>query len=155
MGEILFAVQMIRTGRIPHAADAHFRGHGLQLAIAIHLAGQAVQGVIGQDQFDDVPAQPLHLGRFRENVHPVGDRGVAGGHHPAGTIRFQSHFHRADPARAIGFQLGRITERRDVPAAAVTVDEVQNHFAGLEPHGFAVKVSGESGDILDHGWGTG
>jgi hypothetical protein len=38
-----------------------------------------------------------------------------------------------------------------MPAAAVAVDEIQHGFAGLEPHGFAVKVSGEGRDILDHG----
>ena len=56
MGEILFPVQMVGSSRITHAPDAHLGGHGLEFAIAIYLTGQAVERMICQDQFDNIPA---------------------------------------------------------------------------------------------------
>ena len=47
--------------RVTHLSDAHLRGHILELAVAVHLAGETVQRVICQHQFNDVLPQLLQF----------------------------------------------------------------------------------------------
>ena len=69
---ILRPIQMVRACRITHATNAYFGGHGLQLAVATDLAGQAVQRMIREHKFDNVFAQLAHFRRFGEDMHPGG-----------------------------------------------------------------------------------
>ena len=111
--------------RVAHLPHADLGGHGLQFAVAVHLAGQAVERMIGEHQFDDVPAQPRTFCDSVKMCMP----GVSGVWHEATTRRGPSacmrDLHRADAAGAVGLELRRIAQRRHMPAAAMAVDEVQ------------------------------
>ena len=59
--QVFLSVQVGLAFRVTHLSDAHLRGHILELAVAVHLAGETVQRVICQHQFNDVLPQLLHI----------------------------------------------------------------------------------------------
>ena len=65
MRQVFLSVQVGLAFRVTHLSDAHLRGHILELAVAVHLAGETVQRVICQHQFNDVLPQLLHILRRR------------------------------------------------------------------------------------------
>ena len=62
VGQVLFAVEVVRPIGIADVTDAYLGGDGLQFAVAVHLAGEAVERVVGQHELDDVFSQSTHLG---------------------------------------------------------------------------------------------
>jgi hypothetical protein len=153
MREVLGAVEVVGSGGVAHLPHADLRGHGLELAVAVDLAGEAVERVVGEDELDNVAAQLADLGRLGEKVHPGRQRRVAGRNDPARTIGLEGDLDRTNPAGPVGLELRRITQRRDMPAPAVAVDEVQQGVAFFEEHRLSVEVGGEGGEVLDHGVG--
>jgi hypothetical protein len=138
---------MVFACRIAHAADADFRRDGLQLAVAVHFAGEAVERMIREHQLNDIFPQPAHLLRFGENVHPRRERRMArrdDAARPVGGLRDLDGTH---AARAIRLELRRIAERRHMPAPAMAVDEIEERVAVLELVRCAVDVGGDFGKI--------
>ena len=153
MRDVFLAVEMVRPGRVSDFPHSDLRGHGLKLAVAVDLAGEAVERVVGEDELDNVAAQLADLGRLGEKVHPGRQRRVAGRNDPTRTIGLEGDLDRTNPTGPVGLELRRITQRRDKPAPAVAVDEVQEGVAFFEEHRLSVEVSGEGGEVLDHGIG--
>jgi hypothetical protein len=78
--------------------QAKLVGQVLELAAPGLLAGHAIQGMIGQDEFHHQAAgfeDPLGAG---VNLHPPGNREGTGGGQAPGSF----HLHQADPAGAAG-----------------------------------------------------
>ncbi len=67
---ILCAIQMIRARWITTRAKPYPRRYGLQFAIAVGFADEAVQWVIRDHQLDDVLAKALQPRRLGHDVHP-------------------------------------------------------------------------------------
>src|SRR5690606_16404723 len=57
MAEVFFSVQMMGPFGIAHRPYSDLCGYGLQLTVVVHLAGEAIQRVVGEDQLDYVFAQ--------------------------------------------------------------------------------------------------
>ena len=68
MASVLFVMLVVFAFWIPYFPDPDFRSHVLQLAIPIDLTGQAIEGVIGQYQFNDILSQFPELFRIGENM---------------------------------------------------------------------------------------
>ncbi|MNY33354.1 hypothetical protein D3C86_1676290 [compost metagenome] len=85
---------------ITHFPQADLSGDGLQLAVAVGRAGQAVQRVIGDVQLHDVAAQGRELWRLGMHGHAFSDRRGAG----RGVAAHAVDLHQAHAAGAKGFQ---------------------------------------------------
>ncbi|MND29242.1 hypothetical protein D3C80_197460 [compost metagenome] len=101
VGYVLFLGQVVgAVVAVAHLAQAHLAGHGLQLAVAVGRAGQAVQRVVGNVQLHHVAAQAGQARGFGAHHHAFADRRGAG-------RRVAAHafdFHHAHAARAEGFE---------------------------------------------------
>ena len=56
MTQVFFSIQMGLALRVPNIANTHSCRYFLQLTIIIYFTGQAIQGVICQNQFYDIPS---------------------------------------------------------------------------------------------------
>jgi hypothetical protein len=92
-------------------AEPHLLRQVLEFAAPVGRAVQALQGVIRDDEFGDVPPKPGQEGGVGPVHRPLGHRGVARGHGPA-----PLHLHEAGPAGPVGLHPVGVAERGDVPA---------------------------------------
>ena len=58
MTEILLAVEVILSFRIPYVPDPYPCGYGLEFAVVVDFASEAIEWMIGEDQLDDILTQP-------------------------------------------------------------------------------------------------
>ncbi len=104
VGNVLGFIQVIGAFvAVAHFAQAHLPRHGLQFAVAVGRACQAVQRVIGNVQLHHVASQRGELGGLRANHHAFGYRGGAGGRVAAHAIDLhQAHAAGAERLQAVG-----------------------------------------------------
>ena len=96
----------------------------LQLAVAAHLAGHAVLGMVGEEQLQHEFAGRADLGGFGLHLHPFGDRKGAGGlQNPRALDLYQ-----AEAARPFRGQRRMVAEGRN--ADAVRPGNVKDGAAG-------------------------
>jgi hypothetical protein len=57
MREILLTVEVVGSFRVAYFADADAGGDRLEFAVAIHFAGEAVEWMVRENEFDDVAAE--------------------------------------------------------------------------------------------------
>ena len=105
------------VSRLVHVAeaeriDAVLGGQRLQLAVLVAAAGVAVAVVAGQQQIDDVPPGPPHLGRVGADLDRRGDRIAARGLQGPLSVDLDDA-HPADPRQA---KVLMVAERRDANA---------------------------------------
>ena len=111
--------------------DAVLLGQGLELAVAVALAGVAVAVVLGEQQVEHVAARQAHLRRVGVDLHLVGHREGAG--------RLQSalalDLDHADPADAGHVEVGVVAEGGDVDADVLgrLQDGRAERHLGFEP----------------------
>ena len=150
--EVFAAVEMVFPFRVTHFANAHLSGHVLQFAIAVHFAGQAVQRVIGQHQFDDVAAQLLHALRIGVDHQPFLDGRMTGGNGFESAVAGPGYFHAANPAGAERLQIGRVAEGGYIFFAFVPLEKGEDGFAFADVKSFAVDVSDFGSSNGFFGW---
>jgi len=140
MREILFAIKVIFPLGVADLADSRFRGDSLQLAVAVDLASEADGRMIGEDELEDVPPQAGELRGVGVDMEPGRQGRVARGDAPARAVLAQGDLDRADPAGAVGIELGRVAESRHVTAAEMAINEFQDRVAVLKSERFAIEV---------------
>jgi len=140
MREILFAIKVIFPLGVADLADSRFRGDSLQLAVAVDLASEADGRMIGEDELEDVPPQAGELRGVGVDMEPGRQGRVARGDDPARAVLAQGDLDRADPAGAVGIELGRVAESRHVTAAEMAINEFQDRVAVLKSERFAIEV---------------
>lgn len=131
--------QMIATAGIPDLPDSHLGRHPLQLAIAVRLAGETIQGMIGEHQFDDIAPQTLYIGGMGVDILAFPDRRVTGGHRAAGGVFVRRHLHRAESTRTERGKVGGMAEGGDRVVSG-SMDEVEDGFTGGYGEGGVVYV---------------
>lgn len=131
--------QMIATAGIPDLPDSRLGRHPLQLAIAVRLAGETIQGVVGEDQLDDIAPQAPYIGGMGVDILAFLDRRMTGGHHAAGGVFVRRHLHRAEPTRTERGEIGGMAEGGDVVVSGAP-GELENGFAGGYGEGGVVDV---------------
>ena len=108
----------------------------LELAMAAHLAGHAVVGVVGEKQLQDELAGGAHLGRIGLDLHPLGDGEGAGG------LQYPHPFdlNQAETTGPLRGQCRMVTECGDA-------DAVRPGYIEDGPSGgfYLLSVDGESG----------
>ena len=98
---VFFVVEVIGALKpVAHVAQAHHTGLGLQLAVAVGGAGQAVERVVRDIQLHHALAQVLQLGRLGAYLHAGLGRGSARGRVALAPFNFDQ----AQAARAKGLQ---------------------------------------------------
>ena len=102
-------VALVAEGRL---LNAKLVGQVLQLAPAVGLAGEAVEGVPDEYHLDDGLAGGQDPGAVGRDDHPLGERGRAGGEKFGVLLGLDE----ADAACAAWRQCRMIAERRDVDA---------------------------------------
>lgn len=142
MGGVFLRIQVILATGIADLPNADLGGHPLQLAISVRLADEAIQGMVGEDQFDDVPAQPLHVGGIGVYVLAFLDLRVTRGRHAPGTTLLLGHLHRTEPTRAEGREVGGVAEGRDVVMSGAP-REVEDGFVFFDWEGGVVYIGCE------------
>jgi hypothetical protein len=129
MTEVLLPIEVIFSRRIADLVNADAGGDGLEFAVAVDFAGQAVERVIRQNQFDDIAAEPLDILRVRIDVVALLDRRVAGGHDLGAAALRERDIDAADAARAEGFEIGRVAEGRNGVGSEVAAQEGDDGFS--------------------------
>lgn len=132
VAQVFFPVQMVFAFRVTYVADAHARRDGLQFTVVVDFAGETVQRVVGQHQFDDVAAQFPDARTIGVNIRALHDGRVAGCLGFGGTARCERHIHAAHPAGAEGFEVGRVAQGGDHLATQMPSDKFQDGFARLD-----------------------
>ncbi len=150
MTQIFLVIQVVFPIRIADLPNTYFRGHGLELAVSIDLAGEAVWRMIRQNQFHDVAAEALDLLGLGENVQIRRNRSVASGYCAPGAILNYGNFNGTDAACTIWLQLGSITERGHMTSSEVSVDESKERIALLEFEQLSVEIRGVLKIEADH-----
>ena len=97
-----------------HTVDAVLRGKGLQLAVAVLGAGEAVEGMACQQQLDDRAPRVDHPGAAGLHLHALLNGERAGGDEG----RLALHLDDAHATRAAGEELLDVAERGDLFPAA-------------------------------------
>jgi hypothetical protein len=139
MTHVLADALVISPFRVTGLFDAYLCRHGLEFAVSVDFAGCAVERVIGEDQLDDVPPQPLNILSFRVNVPAVLDPGMAAGHGSCLSSLGKGHIHAAYTATAEGLQVRSITKRRN-NVSGVPAHEGQNRLIVKDGKGFSVDM---------------
>ena len=134
---------MAGARRIAHRRDAEGGEGPLELGGELARSRlEAVGGVIGEHQFEDVPAQPPDPLAGGIEVLTRCDRRMAGGQHPAGAVRGLGHLHGAEPTGAVILQIVGLAEGGDEVPAPVPAHELENGLAGDDGEGLVVDVGG-------------
>jgi hypothetical protein len=110
MAQVFCPVEVVFAFRITDVANAHPGSHGLKLAIVVDLAGEAVQRVVGQHQFNDVAPQFFDSGAVGIDVRIGYNRRMAGGLGFGGSVLHQGNINAAHPAGSKGVEVGRVAE---------------------------------------------
>jgi hypothetical protein len=98
MAEISGFMEVVLPFRIPDLANTDLGSHCLQLTIPVNLTGKAIQGVVRENEFDNILPEFLNTGRTGINVLAFGHRSMAGRHGFHRTVLLRSHFNTADSA---------------------------------------------------------
>jgi hypothetical protein len=154
--QILLVVEVILSFRVTHVRNSDSRGYILQFAIAVDLAGQTIQRMVGQHQLDDVLAKALYVFVAGKDPHVLPDRSVAGSYCSGLSVRLTSHIHRAYTTGSIRIQVRRIAERWHNALSDVSLDEIQNGFTLIYAVWSPIDVGKiRSGAIASRPVGTG
>jgi hypothetical protein len=123
MTQVLFSVEVVLTFRIANISYPNLGCNRLQFTIAIDLACQAVEGVVREDEFDDVFSKGLDLFTAGENVLSLADRGMARSHGPPGSVSLHGDIYTAYPTGTEGIQVWGITQGRHQGFSLISFDE--------------------------------
>lgn len=140
MTEVFFPIQVVFALRVTHFANSYTRRHVLQLTVAIHLAGQAIKGVVGEHQFDDILPEFLDIRRFGVNKHARLNQCVARGFGTPWAALLKGYFDTAYAAGAKGLQIGRIAKRGNAVFAKISAGKLQDGFTRLKNAGLVVDI---------------
>ena len=152
MAVVLGAVQVVFAIGVAHIADAHFCGYCLQLAIVVHLAGEAVEGVVGEDQLDDVLTQFLDAVGVGIDVRAWHNGGMARRHGFRRPAWCQGHIHTAHAARPEWVEVGSIAQGGHRILTEVPPHQAEDGFPILDFEGLVVDIGNL--DVLLGGSGT-
>ena len=139
---VLGRVEVILALGVADLAHADLGGDVLELAVAVHFAGEAVWRMVREHEFDNVAADALDLVRLGEDVRAGHDFAVAGGDDAAIAIGFAGDLDRADAAGAKGIELWGVAEGRDLFVAGMAANKGEDGFAGFKFAGDAVYIGG-------------
>jgi hypothetical protein len=137
MAEVFRPVQVVFTRWVSHFPDAHASGDVLQLAIAVDFAGQAIQGVVGKYQFDDVFPQPLNSVALGFDDHAIFNRGVAGSYGALACSSGSRNVHAANATGTECLQARCVAQGGNGSSALVSSDKLEY---GLSGHHFPANA---------------
>jgi hypothetical protein len=140
MAEIFFPVQVIFSFGVSYIPHAYFCGDGLQFAVVIDFAGETVQGVVGEHQFDNIFSKPCYFIGVGEDIAVGNDGGVAGCLNPRITSGLEGNLHATNPAGAMGLEVGGVAKGGNAIFPEYPVDEGQDGFPFDYFVGHMVKV---------------
>jgi hypothetical protein len=140
MAEVFFPVQMVFSFGVSDVPDAHLSGHGLEFAVVVDLTGQAIEGMVGEDEFNDIFPQPVDPLRVRVHV-AVRDSGcMARCLCLAGAVALEGHIYAAYPTTSERVEIWGIAEGWHKSFAQVSSDYREEGFTGCKRVGPVVDV---------------